>query len=170
MKSEKVLRLTQAAMFTAMTCVATMVIQVPSPMNGFVNLGDCMVLLSGFLLGPFYGVAAAGLGSMLADVISGYAHYAPGTLVIKALCALIAWFIYDKFGRRGFAAVLGGVAAECFMVFGYFCYACLLLGRGFGAAASIPGNVVQGIFGVIAGVLLLKVVEKSISVISGKTA
>ena len=28
-----------------------MVVQIPSPMNGYVNLGDCFVLLSGWLLG-----------------------------------------------------------------------------------------------------------------------
>lgn len=71
-----------------------MVVRIPSPMNGYVNLGDCFVLLSGWLLGPWYGGAAAGIGSMLTDLLSGYGYYAPGTFVIKGLDALVAALIF----------------------------------------------------------------------------
>lgn len=146
--SDKLRKLTLAAMFAALTCVATMVVQIPSPMNGYVNLGDAVVLLCGFLLGSIYGTAAAGIGSMLADVFTGYLHYAPGTLVIKAAMALTAAALYKAL-RSGklpsaLAVVLSGLVAEILMVVGYFGYACLLLGKGLAAAASIPGNVVQG--------------------------
>ena len=166
MRHEHTKKLTLAAMFAALCCVATMVIQVPSPMNGYVNLGDCFVLLSGFILGPFWGTAAAGIGSMMADVLTSYAHYAPGTLVIKGACALVACLIYNAGRKSTLSAVLGGIAAEAVMVLGYFGYAGLLLGKGLGAAASIPGNVVQGIFGLAAGVLLLKVAEKTLPVLA----
>ena len=56
-----------AALLAAVTCVATLVIHTPSPLNGYINLGDCFVLLSGWLLGPVYGFLAAGIGSGLAD-------------------------------------------------------------------------------------------------------
>ena len=52
-------------------------------MQGYVNLGDCAVPLSAWILGPVYGGVAAGVGSMLADLLSGYAHYAPGTFLIS---------------------------------------------------------------------------------------
>ena len=52
MQSKKLRQLVIAAVFSALCCVATMVIQIPSPMNGYVNLGDCIVLLAGWLLGP----------------------------------------------------------------------------------------------------------------------
>ena len=85
MKQTKLRTLILAAMFAALTCVATMIIHIPSPIGGYFNLGDCMVLLSAFVLGPVWGTAAGGIGSALADVICGYFVYAPGTLVIKAL-------------------------------------------------------------------------------------
>lgn len=88
MKQTKLRTLILAAMFAALTCVATMIIHIPSPIGGYFNLGDCMVLLSAFVLGPVWGTAAGGIGSALADVICGYFIYAPGTLVIKALMAL----------------------------------------------------------------------------------
>lgn len=89
MSDSKIKKMVLTALLAALTCVATMIIQIPSPMNGYVNLGDCFVLLSGWLLGPWLGFAAGGIGSMLADIFTGYAHYAPGTLVIKGLVALI---------------------------------------------------------------------------------
>ena len=45
------------AMLAAMTCVATMVIKIPTPTTGYVHPGDCFVLLAGLILGP----AAGGL-------------------------------------------------------------------------------------------------------------
>ena len=90
MTNKAIRTLVLAALFAALTCVATMVIQIPSPMNGFVNLGDCFVLLAGWVLGPLYGSLAAGIGSALADMFTGYMHYAPGTFLIKAVMALIS--------------------------------------------------------------------------------
>jgi len=59
MNDKKIRKLVLAALLAALVCVATMVVQIPSPMQGYVNLGDCFVLLSGWLLGPWYGFAAA---------------------------------------------------------------------------------------------------------------
>ena len=154
MRNQRVTKLVYTALFTALTCVATMVIQIPSPMNGYLNLGDAFVLLSAWFLGPVYGLFAGGVGSMLADLLSGYAYYAPGTLIIKGLMAFVAAVLFRTLrGRdrgRGLAEVVSGVLAECVMVTGYFAYALLLLGKGLAAAGSIPGNLIQAGVGVIA--------------------
>ena len=154
-------RLAAAALLTALTCVATMVIRVPSPIGGYVNLGDCIVLLSGWLLGPWWGFAAAGGGSALADFLSGYPHYVPGTLVVKGLMAVMAALLAgSKRGitlRRG----LSGLAAEAWMIAGYFGYSALLLGKGLAALSSVPGNVVQAVAGLAAGLLLEHLLERS---------
>lgn len=153
MRASRWSRLVYTALFTALTTVATLVIQVPSPMSGYVNLGDAMVLLSAWILGPVYGTAAAGIGSMLADLLSGYAYYAPGTLVIKCLMAFVAAQVFlvlqGKVKGKHFAQVVSGLLAESIMVVGYFGYAGLILGNGLSAALSIPGNLVQGGFGII---------------------
>ena len=130
MNDKKIRKLVLAALLAALVCVATMVVQIPSPMQGYVNLGDCFVLLSGWLLGPWYGFAAGGIGSMLADIFLGYAHYAPGTLVIKGVMALVAALMYEKMGRTATSRIAGGVVSEIIMVLGYFGYASLLLGKG----------------------------------------
>ncbi len=154
MADQKWRRLVYTAMFTALTCIATIVIQIPSPMNGYLNLGDAVVLLSAWFLGPVYGAFAGGVGSMLADVLTGYAYYAPGTLVIKGLVALTAALVFrtlkNKTSGKFLAEIISGVLGECIMVTGYFGYACLLLGKGVAAATSIPGNLVQGGVGIAA--------------------
>ena len=161
MSDKKIRKLVISAMMAALTYIATMVIQIPSPMNGYVNLGDCFVLLSGWLLGPWYGGAAAGIGSMLTDLLSGYGYYAPGTFVIKGLDALVAALLFRAMGRTSTAALVSGLVGETIMVAGYFGYAALLLGKGLGAAASIPGNLVQAALGLLIGFLLLKVLQKT---------
>jgi uncharacterized membrane protein len=77
--------LAATAVFTALVCVATIAfsIYVPST-QGFFNVGESMVFLSAILFGPFVGAFAGGVGSMLADFLLGYPHYALATLVIKA--------------------------------------------------------------------------------------
>lgn len=50
-----------AALFAAIICVATIVVQIPTPAtNGFFNLGDCFVIIAGQLLGVGFGALAAG--------------------------------------------------------------------------------------------------------------
>lgn len=161
MKHDSMRKLVLGALLAALVFVATYVVQIPSPTQGYVNLGDCFVLLAGFLLGPWYGAAAGGIGSALTDLLAGYAHYVPGTFVIKALVAIVASLIYRAMHKKVAGAIVGGVLGEMIMVAGYFGYSGLILGKGLAAAASIPGNLVQGAVGLLAGVLLLIVVKRT---------
>lgn len=161
MKDAKTKKIVFSALLAALVFVSTMVIKIPSPTGGYVNLGDCFVLLAGWLLGPWYGAAAAGIGSMLTDLLSGYAYYAPGTLVIKAADALVAALIWRATGQKRGALVVSGIVGELIMVIGYFAFTALLLGKGMGAALSIPGNLVQGSVGIIVGIVLMKLFEQS---------
>ena len=161
MENQKVRKLVLSALMAALVYVATSIIQIPSPVNGYVNLGDCFVLLSGWLLGPWYGAAAAGIGSMLVDLLSGYGHYVPGTLIIKGLDALVAALIFRALGRGKTAMLVSGIVGETIMVLGYFAYASMILGKGLAAAASIPGNIVQGIAGIAIGLALAVLLQKA---------
>lgn len=165
MSDTKIRKLVLAALFAALCTVMTLVIQVPSPMQGYVNLGDCAVLLAAWVLGPLYGGAAAGIGSMLADLLTGYAHYAPGTFAIKLSMAAAAALLFQLLRRCSVphlaAQAVSGIAAETIMVAGYFGYASLLLGKGLAAAASIPGNVIQGAFGLAAAAAVYAILDRS---------
>ena len=165
MTDMKLRKLVLAALFAALCTVMTMVIQVPSPMQGYVNLGDCAVLLSAWVLGPWYGMAAAGLGSGLADLLAGYAHYVPGTFIIKGLVALVAALLLRPLLKKGekipfWRLALIELPSEVIMVAGYFGYKALILGKGLAAAASIPNNLVQAAVGIVLSVVLYTALAK----------
>ena len=50
----------------------------------------------------------------------------------------------------------GAAAGEIVMVLGYFAYESTVLGYGLAAAASIPGNAIQGAAGVVVSILAYK--------------
>lgn len=163
-------KIVYCALMAAITCIATMVIRVPSiGAVGYVNIGDTAVLLSAWQIGGVYGALAAGVGSALADLLAGYAYYVPGTFIIKFLMALVASVLIGRAGRhfaeesrgRWIAAhVISGVSAELIMIAGYFFYKALILGKGFAAAVpSVFTNIAQAItclITAIAAAILLK--------------
>ena len=163
MKDETIKKLVFAALFAALSCVATMVIRIPTPIGGYIHAGDAVVLLSAFLLGPWWGAAAAGLGSALADLIATYGLYVPGTFVIKFIVALLAGFLLNcRIVRSALArAVIAGVIGETFMVLGYLAYEALILGYGAAAVGGVPMNCIQGAFGVVAGSALYVALSKT---------
>lgn len=152
-----------SAMMAALVCVATMIIKIPSPLKGYLNLGDCIVLLAGWMLSPVYGFLAAGLGSGLADLFSGYATYAPATFVIKGTMALVAFACLKLMNKRIGklpSQIIGGVLAEIVMILGYFVFEGFLYGFA-PSLVNIPANAVQGVAGIIIGTVLIKVFEKA---------
>ena len=162
-RNNKTRKMVITAMLAALTCVATMIIKIPSPLKGYINLGDCVVLVAGWLLSPGYGFFAAGVGSALADILSGYIIYAPATLIIKGIMALIAHFVYKILSKKSKSMgprVISGILAEIAMVMGYFLFEGILYGFG-PSVVNIPANAVQGIAGLILGCLLVKIFERT---------
>ena len=51
MKDNTIKKLVFAALFAALSCAATMVIRIPTPIGGYIHAGDAVVLLSAFLRG-----------------------------------------------------------------------------------------------------------------------
>ena len=167
-KSDRhVLKITTAAVFIALTTALTLAVRIPSPTHGYMNLGDIAVLFSGFLLGPLYGPAAGGLGSALADLLAGYPVYVPGTLLIKALMALIVALLPKKLSGPGgkhprVAWIVSSILAELTMVAGYYLYEAAIVGLGFaGAFAGVSGNVMQGILGAAGACFLVEILSRT---------
>ena len=168
MNDKKLRKLVTAVLFAALACIATLVIQLRiSPNGGYVNLGDSIVLLCAWILSPAYGMAAAGIGSMLADMISGYFYYAPATLVVKALMALAGGAVFRAVTKRARAHILAGcilsaAVAECIMAGGYYVFEAFVLGFGpVGALASMPGNGIQALCGAIAGTVVYLLLRRN---------
>ncbi|MBQ6430749.1 MAG: ECF transporter S component [Oscillospiraceae bacterium] len=154
-------RLVQAALFAALVCAATALLQIPSPI-GYFNLGDTVVLLGAFLLAPLWGAGAGGVGAALADVLLGFVLYAPATLVIKFLTALTAAFLLrSQKTHRIRGAVLGAVAGEFVMAAGYFCYEWALYGLGGSTEALLTTNLPQAAVNAAAAILLFLVLDRA---------
>lgn len=149
-------------MLAALTLIATMVVTVPTAGGGYVNIGDSIVILSGWLLGGVYGPLAAGIGSAMADIFSGYAFYAPATFAIKALMAFVVGMnarMFKGSANRTIPLAISAVLAELIMLAGYFLFEAALLGVG-PASLSVAGNAVQGLICLVLGNVLIPIVSK----------
>jgi uncharacterized membrane protein len=98
----------------------------------------------------------------MADLLTGYAIYAPATLVIKGAVALAAAWLLILLRRKPAAqllpCVISGVLAELIMVGGYFLYTWLVIGNSVAAViATLPADAVQATSGVVGGTLLMMV-------------
>ena len=162
-------KLTFTAIFAALICVSTFMIKIPVPATqGYIHFGDIFVMLSGIFCGPGYGLLAAGTGSGLADLFSGYVIYAPVTFVIKAVGCIAVSYIFRSFvkragnttsGRRkgisyshqaetsgspAAAIIISGIAFTAILVGGYYLFEVILYGQA--ALLEIPMNALQGGF------------------------
>ncbi len=149
------------ALFAALTCVATLVIQIPSGMGGgYVNLGDGMVLISAYILGPLLGGTAAAVGSCIADIVAGYLSFALPTLIIKFIMAVAAGRLFVVMKKRNKISILVacGFVGQLIMTLGYFLAEIWLSGSVAVAAAGIYGSIVQSAFGLAASTVLYKAI------------
>ena len=150
------------ALFIALCTLATMFIRVPLPTSGYANLGDAMVLLAAWVLGPVYGALAAGLGSALADLI-GYPIYAPATFIIKFLVAFFAAKLLSRYTDISFMHLcVIGCMCELIMIAGYYVYDAILLHNILSPALNLPGNIMQAVVGVLVAAFLYRHLSKFI--------
>lgn len=145
-----------AGLLCGLTLALTL-ISIPLP-AGYLNLGDVAVLFSAFALPMGWAALAAGVGAALADLILGFALYAPATFVIKGLaallCALLLKVVRPMKTGLWFIAPL---AAAVVIPLGYFGFEYFVFHEA--AVADIPWNVLQsgvGVAGAYASALLLK--------------
>ena len=162
----KIRKITVMAMSAALTAVATMIVTIPVPATeGYINVGDAIIFVVSTLWGPWIGAVSGGIGSALADLLLGYTHWAPFTLIIKALegvlVGIIAHPIYRKEGKkvfRFFVSILAMFVGVVWMNTGYLLGGWVLKGSFAAALTSVPDNLLQGIASmVIAGILLFVV-------------
>lgn len=131
-----------AALFAALTFVATAFAQIPLAGAGYVHLGDTFVLLSALVLPLPYALVASALGAALADIAASYVAYAPITAVVKALMVLVMWLLCRN-KRDWLHLVAAFVCATLTLGAGYFVYEAFALGMPV-ALADLPFNLLQG--------------------------
>jgi len=149
--------LSMTAIMTALTLALTRS-AVPNGV-GYNHLGDIAVFFTAFAFGPWAGLVAGGLGTALADILSGaYAGYAPLSFMVHGLEGFVAGYIYLQ-RRDIIGLVLGLVAGGVIVVGGYF--GGEYLNEGWGgpvqALGEWPGNIIQVAIGVVGAVVFYAV-------------
>ncbi|MGN0448161.1 MAG: TIGR04002 family protein [Acutalibacteraceae bacterium] len=160
MKMNNLKKITLAAMFAALTVVATILVKVPIGTNGgYIHLGDSIIYLGACFLGP-YGIVAAAIGGALADILSGAAAWALSSTIIKALISVpfvVATHLYFKrkntFKIINLWTILMTLVSGVITVLGYYLAEGIMYS--FPAAwASVPFNVIQAVGSAVVFILL----------------
>lgn len=175
-------RIVSVSVLTAVTAVFTLLIRIPiAPTRGYINLGDVAIFFTAFTFGPITALISGGLGTAIADLLSGYAQWAPISLVIHGLQGLAAGLIVrkhliqfqkntanaaefdeyrEKSGRKMVVSLTAGLVGTIIMVGLYFLSGAALYGIG-PAAFEVPGNIIQCAVGFIGGYMLTRAVVRA---------
>jgi uncharacterized membrane protein len=146
-------RLAISGMLSALVLLFTYLVKLPVPATGgYIHLGDGVIFLAAWLLGPSAALVA-GVGSALADVLGGYFVYALPTFVIKAAMGALAGHLLRR--GRPLRNALAFAVAEGIMVAGYFLLEWALYGGAAAVAAAGP-NLLQGLSGIVMGLILTR--------------
>ena len=147
------------AVFIALTCILTMIIQIPViGTHGYVNMGDSVILFTALYLGKKHGFIIGSIGSALADIVSGYAIYFPITFIAKGLEGFICGLFSSKssnFWTKLISSVFGGMT----MVFCYFVGEIFIFGIK-PAMIAIPSNIIQALFGIGISLMIFYSIKK----------
>jgi uncharacterized membrane protein len=149
-----------AVLAIGIATVAALIIAVPVPIpvtGGYVHPGAVAEVFLALAFGPVVGMLAAGLGAMTADLILGFASFAPLSLVahgaLGLLVGLIGW--KQPLGRMALGWLAGGLA----LVALYFLGESTVYQLGVSVAlAEVPLNALQVSLGVL-GLTLFRLVK-----------
>ena len=160
-------KIASAAILTAVTVVMTIAVRIPiAPTRGYINLGDLAIYFTALSFGPLTAFIAGGLGTAIADIISGFSQWAPFSFLIHGLQGLAVGLILRLLLHKEnkFSVIVSGIivfaAGTVIMAGGYFVVGSLMAGTG-AAVVEIPGNIVQNLAGIIGGYLLYSAVKKA---------
>lgn len=156
---DRIIKIVLSGLFAAIIFVLTAFFPIPLG-HGYANAGDVFVVLSGIMMGPWAGLAAAGVGSAMADLYLGYSVYAPATFVIKGLMAVVACLIFKSLKNKRLKTAVSYIVCELIMVSGYFLFETIFFGIGV-ALADVVGNLLQAAFGAAVGITLTSVLMKT---------
>lgn len=135
-------RLCLTGLFTAIVFVCTAYLHIPSH-TGYTHIGDSFIYLAACLLPLPYAAFVGAVGAVLADCLTGFALWAPGSAVIKAVTVLFFTAKKDVIlSWRNWLALLPS-AVVC--ISGYYLYEALITGNFLAPLVGIPGYITQSL-------------------------
>ena len=142
MKKNSVRHMCLAAVFTAVVFVFTAYLHIPSH-TGYTHVGDGFIYLAACLLPLPYAMFVGSAGALLADCLTGFAVWAPGSVIIKAAAVLCFTAKRSKVVTPRNALALLPASALC--IGGYYLYEALITGNFIAPLAGIPGYITQSV-------------------------
>ena len=162
MKNEKIKLTCFAGIFTAIVFVFTAYLHIPSH-TGYTHVGDAFIYLAACLLPLPYAMFVGAGGALLADCLTGFAIWAPGSVIIKTAAVVF----FSRKGKKiiSLRNILALLPAWALCIGGYYLYEALITGNFVSPAVGIPGYITQSalstILFVIAGLAMDKLDIKS---------
>ena len=151
-RDKKTSLIVTTALLTALVLVCTLILKVPVGPDCYIHLGDAVILLAVILLPRGYACFAGAVGATLADLMGGFAFWAPWTFAVKLLFILVFGFFLDRSRKNASEKTLLGVpvieliglvVSGIVAVVGYFLSEYMLFGNWIPAATCIPFNIIQ---------------------------
>lgn len=134
-----------SAVFAAATAVGTMAVSVPVGV-GFLNFGEIVIYTAAFLFGGVVGGLAGGVGAAAADVLLGFAFFAPITFVVKGLEGFVVGRLAGESTRSKAVAVAAGAPI---MIVGYVLAVAYFEGVPAAVGRELPIDVLQAVVGFV---------------------
>lgn len=159
-KEKHTLKVAVVAVLTAVVVVFTLVIRIPTT-KGYLNLCDVAICFIAFTFGPVSAFLAAGLGTAIADLISGYAQWAPISFIVHGIEGLLIALIVRKQPLSKMRILLAAIGCVLTVSLGYFVLSALFISTVAVAAAEIPPNMIQAGVGVVFGLALSKAIKRA---------
>ena len=151
MKKNHTKLMCMSGIFSALVFVITAYLHIPT-YNGYVHCGDGFIFIAACMLPMPYSIVVGVLGAMLADLLTGYAIWAPGSMIIKGLLALLFTCKSNKIITKRNLIML--LPAALISAAGYYLYEALITGSFIASLAGIPGSFVQALASSIAYVVM----------------
>ncbi|WP_205961771.1 ECF transporter S component [Psychrobacillus vulpis] len=155
-----------SSMLIALVFVATLLLNIKLPIaanGGLVHLGTAMLFIASILFGPKKGALAGAIGMGLFDLVSGWTLWAPFTIVARGLQGYIVGKIAWSIGRKGNSIafnLLATIISIPVMLGVYYICERVLYGSWIIPVASIPGNIVQNVVGILIAIPVCVVLKK----------
>lgn len=142
MKNSKIRLMCLSGIFIAIVFVFTAYLHIPSH-TGYTHIGDGFIYLAACMMPLPYAVSVGAVGAMLADCLSGYALWAPGSVIIKALTV----FCFSRKGKKivNLRNLLGLLPAWILCIGGYYLYESIITGNFIAPLSGIPGYITQSV-------------------------
>ncbi len=166
MNHSKAYDLVLISLLSALTYLFTRFINIQPPFalngGGLIHIGNVMIVVSSIVFGKKHGAASAALGMGIFDLTSGYAIWAPFTILIRGAMGYTLGYIshMKNNGNNIFYNVIAVIVSGILMIVGYYFAQVIIYGNWVTPIASIPGDITQVVVGLVLGLPLAAIVKK----------